>query len=165
MVLQQRLRTEVSQVKKETNFYLNNVEKGARMDKLKRKREREGQQVTLARQSLSVRTDKILVMLCCVPNRVSLPPPGGGQDVGLHSASDGGGDPSEEEEETTGQGPPHTGEEPIKCLPAGQDFQHRQVRLTLDWLWGRLRRPPSVTKEAELNTAVETVLSHGSCEL
>ncbi|XP_075882938.1 activator of basal transcription 1 isoform X3 [Nelusetta ayraudi] len=45
MVLQQRLRTEVSQVKKETNFYLNNVEKGARMDKLKRKREREGQQV------------------------------------------------------------------------------------------------------------------------
>lgn len=124
-------------MKKETNFYLNNVEKGARMDKLKRKREREGQQVTLARQSLSVRTDKILVMLCCVPNRVSLPPPGGGQDVGLHSASDGGGDPGEEEEETTGQGPPHTGEEPIKRLPAGQDFQRRQVRLTLDWLWGQ----------------------------
>lgn len=53
-MLQQRLRTEVSQVKKETNFYLNNVEKGARMDKLKRKREKEGQQVTLARLSLNV---------------------------------------------------------------------------------------------------------------
>lgn len=58
MVLQQRLRTEVSQVKKETNFYLNNVEKGARMDKLKRKREKEGQQVTLARLSLNVETAK-----------------------------------------------------------------------------------------------------------
>lgn len=45
MVLQQRLRTEVSQVKKETNFYLDNVEKGARMDKLRKKREREGEQV------------------------------------------------------------------------------------------------------------------------
>lgn len=58
MVLQQRLRTEVSQVKKETNFYLNNVEKGARMDKLKRKREKEGQQVTLARLSVNVETAK-----------------------------------------------------------------------------------------------------------
>lgn len=45
-MLQQRLRTEVSQVKKETNFYLNNVEKGTRMEKLKRKKEKEGQQVT-----------------------------------------------------------------------------------------------------------------------
>lgn len=45
MVLQQRLRTEVSQVKKETNFYLDNVEKSARMDKLRKKREREGEQV------------------------------------------------------------------------------------------------------------------------
>lgn len=144
-------------MKKETNFYLNNVEKGARMDKLKKKREREGQQVTLARLRLSVWTDESLVMLCCVPNRVSLPPPGGGQDVGLHSASDRGGDPGEEEEETAGQGPPHTGEEPVKRLPAGQDFQRRQVRVTLDWLWGqdcchlrlhfqRLRGPLSVMK-------------------
>lgn len=44
-VLQQRLRTEVSQAKRETNFYLNNVEKSAHMDKLKKKRQREGQQV------------------------------------------------------------------------------------------------------------------------
>lgn len=74
--------------------------------------------------------------------------------MGLHSASDGGGDPGEEEEETTGQGPPHTGEEPIQRLPAGQDFQRRQVRVTIDWSWGqRLRRSPSVTKGAELNTA------------
>lgn len=63
MVLQQRLRTEVSQVKKETNFYLNNVEKGARMDKLKRKREKEGQQVILARPSLNVWTAK--ASQCC----------------------------------------------------------------------------------------------------
>ncbi|XP_070696462.1 activator of basal transcription 1 [Pempheris klunzingeri] len=41
-VLQQRLRTEVSQAKRETNFYLNNVEKSAH---LRRKRQRDGQQV------------------------------------------------------------------------------------------------------------------------
>uniref|UniRef100_A0A3Q4B515 Activator of basal transcription 1 n=1 Tax=Mola mola TaxID=94237 RepID=A0A3Q4B515_MOLML len=45
MVLQQRLRTEVSQAKRETNFFLSNVDKSARMDKLRKKREREGQQV------------------------------------------------------------------------------------------------------------------------
>lgn len=44
-MLQQRLRTEVSQAKKETNFYLNNVDKSAHMDKLRKKRERDGQQV------------------------------------------------------------------------------------------------------------------------
>ncbi|KAG7220408.1 hypothetical protein INR49_018246 [Caranx melampygus] len=44
-VLQQRLRTEVSQAKRETNIYLNNVEKSAHMDKLKKKRQRDGQQV------------------------------------------------------------------------------------------------------------------------
>uniref|UniRef100_A0A3Q1CA54 Activator of basal transcription 1 n=1 Tax=Amphiprion ocellaris TaxID=80972 RepID=A0A3Q1CA54_AMPOC len=44
-VLQQRLRTEVSQAKKETNFYLNNVEKSAHLDKLKKKRQRDGEQV------------------------------------------------------------------------------------------------------------------------
>lgn len=38
MVLQQRLRTEVSQAKRETNFYLNNVDKSAHLDKLRRKR-------------------------------------------------------------------------------------------------------------------------------
>lgn len=62
--------------------------------------------------------------------------------MGLHSASDGGGNPDEEEEEegrrrqpeTTGQGPPHTGEEPIKRLPAGQDFQHQQIRVMPNWL-------------------------------
>ncbi|KAI3357044.1 hypothetical protein L3Q82_003688 [Scortum barcoo] len=43
-VLQQRLRTEVSQAKRETNFYLNNVDKSAHMDSL-RKRQRDGQQV------------------------------------------------------------------------------------------------------------------------
>lgn len=61
-------------MKKETNFYLNNVEKGARMDKLKRKREKEGQQVTLARPSPSVPTDGIPVLSRRVPTRVSLPP-------------------------------------------------------------------------------------------
>uniref|UniRef100_A0A3P8U405 Activator of basal transcription 1 n=1 Tax=Amphiprion percula TaxID=161767 RepID=A0A3P8U405_AMPPE len=45
-VLQQRLRTEVSQAKKETNFYLNNVEKSAHLDKLKKKRQRDGEQVS-----------------------------------------------------------------------------------------------------------------------
>lgn len=44
-VLQQRLRTEVSQAKKETNFYLNNVDKGEKMERLRRKRQRDGQQV------------------------------------------------------------------------------------------------------------------------
>lgn len=106
-------------MKKETNFYLNNVEKSARMAKLKRKREKEGQQVTLAHLSLIVRTSRGLLMLSYVINIVSLPTPGGGQDVGLHSASDRGGNPGEKEEETTGQGSPHTGEEPIKCLPSG----------------------------------------------
>ncbi|XP_053173804.1 activator of basal transcription 1 [Scomber japonicus] len=45
MVLQQRLRTEVSQAKRETNFYLSNVDKSAHMDKLKRKRQKDGQKV------------------------------------------------------------------------------------------------------------------------
>ncbi|KAM4562631.1 activator of basal transcription 1 [Odontesthes bonariensis] len=44
-VLQQRLRTEVSQAKRETNFYLNNVEKSAHLDKLRKKRQRAGEQV------------------------------------------------------------------------------------------------------------------------
>uniref|UniRef100_A0A3B5AA97 Activator of basal transcription 1 n=1 Tax=Stegastes partitus TaxID=144197 RepID=A0A3B5AA97_9TELE len=44
-VLQQRLRTEVSQAKKETSFYLNNVEKSAHLDKLRKKRQRDGEQV------------------------------------------------------------------------------------------------------------------------
>uniref|UniRef100_A0A3B3DG81 Activator of basal transcription 1 n=3 Tax=Oryzias melastigma TaxID=30732 RepID=A0A3B3DG81_ORYME len=44
-VLQQRLRTEVSQAKRETNFYLNNVEKSARMDDKGRKRRSQAEQV------------------------------------------------------------------------------------------------------------------------
>uniref|UniRef100_UPI0037E8B629 activator of basal transcription 1 n=1 Tax=Semicossyphus pulcher TaxID=241346 RepID=UPI0037E8B629 len=44
-VLQQRLRTEVSQAKRETNFYLNNVERSAHLDNMRRKRRRDGQQV------------------------------------------------------------------------------------------------------------------------
>ncbi|KAM6982023.1 activator of basal transcription 1, partial [Tautogolabrus adspersus] len=44
-VLQQRLRTEVSQAKRETNFYLNNVERSAHLDNVRRKRQRDGQQV------------------------------------------------------------------------------------------------------------------------
>lgn len=44
-MLQQRLRTEVSQAKRETNFYLNNVDKSARLEKLRKKRKHEGQQV------------------------------------------------------------------------------------------------------------------------
>ncbi|XP_036959886.1 activator of basal transcription 1 [Acanthopagrus latus] len=44
-VLQQRLRTEVSQAKRETNFYLNNVDKSTHLDKLRKKRRRDGQQV------------------------------------------------------------------------------------------------------------------------
>ncbi|KAM7405375.1 hypothetical protein PAMP_012642 [Pampus punctatissimus] len=44
-VMQQRLRTEVSQAKRETNFYLNNVDKSAHLDKLRKKRQRDGQQV------------------------------------------------------------------------------------------------------------------------
>ncbi|XP_008400557.1 activator of basal transcription 1 isoform X2 [Poecilia reticulata] len=41
-VLQQRLRAEVSQAKKETSFYLNNVEKS---EHLRKKRQRDGEQV------------------------------------------------------------------------------------------------------------------------
>ncbi|KAG7520766.1 activator of basal transcription 1 [Solea senegalensis] len=45
MVLKQRLRTEISQAKRETNFYLNNVEKSAHMnDKRRRKRRQDGPQ-------------------------------------------------------------------------------------------------------------------------
>ncbi|XP_015252812.1 PREDICTED: activator of basal transcription 1 [Cyprinodon variegatus] len=47
-VLKQRLRTEVSQAKKETNFYLNNVEKSSRMEKLRRKRQKVGEQVRIS---------------------------------------------------------------------------------------------------------------------
>ncbi|XP_034392935.1 activator of basal transcription 1 [Cyclopterus lumpus] len=43
-VLQQRLRTEVSQAKRETNFYLSNVDKSAHLDTLRRKRQRDGQE-------------------------------------------------------------------------------------------------------------------------
>ncbi|KAJ0036521.1 hypothetical protein NQD34_005198 [Periophthalmus magnuspinnatus] len=43
-VLQQRLRTEVSQAKRETNFYLANVDKGERMERQRKKRQRDGQQ-------------------------------------------------------------------------------------------------------------------------
>lgn len=43
-VLQQRLRTEVSQAKRETNFYLNNVDKGEKMERQRKKRQRDGQQ-------------------------------------------------------------------------------------------------------------------------
>ncbi|KAM8862266.1 activator of basal transcription 1 isoform 2-T6 [Spinachia spinachia] len=44
-VLQQRLRTEVSQAKRETNFYLSNVDKSAHLDLVRRKRRKDGQQV------------------------------------------------------------------------------------------------------------------------
>ncbi|XP_027866194.1 activator of basal transcription 1 [Xiphophorus couchianus] len=44
-VLQQRLRAEVSQAKKETSFYLNNVEKSAHLEHLRKKRQRDGEQV------------------------------------------------------------------------------------------------------------------------
>ncbi|XP_069383680.1 activator of basal transcription 1 isoform X2 [Paralichthys olivaceus] len=44
-VQQQRLRTEVSQAKRETNFYLNNVDKSSHMDKDRKKRRRDGGQV------------------------------------------------------------------------------------------------------------------------
>ncbi|XP_019716307.1 activator of basal transcription 1 [Hippocampus comes] len=40
MVLHQRLRTEVSQAKRETNFYMDNVDKSARMDKESKKGKR-----------------------------------------------------------------------------------------------------------------------------
>lgn len=43
-VLQQRLRTEVSQAKRETNFYLNNVDKGEKMERQRKKRQRAGEQ-------------------------------------------------------------------------------------------------------------------------
>ncbi|XP_017296946.1 activator of basal transcription 1 [Kryptolebias marmoratus] len=44
-VLQQRLRAEVSQAKRETNFYLNNVEKSTHLDKMRKKRQRDGEQM------------------------------------------------------------------------------------------------------------------------
>lgn len=60
--------------------------------------------------------------------------------MGLHSASDRRGNPNEEEKEehcyteASGQSSPHTAEEPIKRLSAGQDFQLQQIRVTADWL-------------------------------
>ncbi|KAF7646602.1 hypothetical protein LDENG_00184900 [Lucifuga dentata] len=45
MVLQQRLRTEVSQAKRETNFYLNNVDKSLHLDKQRKRKQKDGQQV------------------------------------------------------------------------------------------------------------------------
>lgn len=47
-VLQQRLRTEVSQAKRETSFYLSNVDKSAHLEKLRKRRKQEGQQVKLS---------------------------------------------------------------------------------------------------------------------
>ncbi|KAJ8015875.1 hypothetical protein DPEC_G00001070 [Dallia pectoralis] len=44
-VLQQRLRTEISQAKRETNFYLANVEKSQNMDKLRKRREKKGEKI------------------------------------------------------------------------------------------------------------------------
>ncbi|KAJ8371164.1 hypothetical protein SKAU_G00111920 [Synaphobranchus kaupii] len=44
-VRQQRLRTEISQAKRETNFYLANVEKSQNLDKLRKKRQRKGEAV------------------------------------------------------------------------------------------------------------------------
>ncbi|KAM4737602.1 activator of basal transcription 1 [Anableps anableps] len=44
-VLQQRLRAEVSQAKKESSFYLDNVEKSCRLEQLRRRRQRDGEQV------------------------------------------------------------------------------------------------------------------------
>uniref|UniRef100_A0A673BDD2 Activator of basal transcription 1 n=1 Tax=Sphaeramia orbicularis TaxID=375764 RepID=A0A673BDD2_9TELE len=41
-VLQQRLRTKCPRPREKTNFYLNNVDKGAHMDKDRRKRQRDG---------------------------------------------------------------------------------------------------------------------------
>lgn len=66
----------------------------------------------------------------------SVLPSGGGEGVGLHSASDRRGNPDEEEKEehcypeASGQSSPHTAEEPIKRLSAGQDFQLQQIRVT-----------------------------------
>lgn len=62
--------------------------------------------------------------------------------MGLHSAPDGGRDSDEEKEEklcfpeASGQGPTHRAEEPVERLPAGQDFQLQQIRVTAE---GRIR--------------------------
>ncbi|XP_061745298.1 activator of basal transcription 1-like [Nerophis ophidion] len=45
MVLKQRLRTEVSQAKRETNFYLDAVDKSAHMDKVRKRKKDDAQQV------------------------------------------------------------------------------------------------------------------------
>lgn len=47
-MLQQRLRAEVSQAKRETSFYLSNVDKSAHLEKLRKRRKQEGQQVKLS---------------------------------------------------------------------------------------------------------------------
>ncbi|XP_023691647.2 activator of basal transcription 1 [Paramormyrops kingsleyae] len=44
-VRQQRLRTEISQAKRETNFYLANVEKSQNLERLRKKREKSGEEV------------------------------------------------------------------------------------------------------------------------
>ncbi|KAL4646287.1 activator of basal transcription 1 [Arapaima gigas] len=45
-VRQQRLRTEISQAKRETNFYLANVEKSQNLEKLRKKKEKRGESMT-----------------------------------------------------------------------------------------------------------------------
>lgn len=109
------------------------------MDKLRKKREREGQQVNLLTRTSQQRSGVAVTTITLTVSCLILS--GGGEDVGLHSAPDGGGNPDAEEEEqelchpeAPGQSPPHSGEEPIKRLSAGQDFQCQQVRLTGDWL-------------------------------
>lgn len=125
-VLQQRLRTEVSQAKRETNFYLNNVEKSTKMDKLRQKRLRDGAQV-------STPTD-IIAESCDTDGKTMWLLSGGGEDVGLHSAPHRGRDSDEEEHypKAPGQSPPHATEEPIECLTAGQDFQLRPIKVTVE---------------------------------
>ncbi|TRY72810.1 hypothetical protein DNTS_009512 [Danionella cerebrum] len=45
MVYQQRMRNEISQAKKETNFYLESVEKSQKMEKFRKKKEKKGELV------------------------------------------------------------------------------------------------------------------------
>lgn len=87
---------------------------------------------TAGKFKLHRRNQKVLIKLRFVSVKLYLQSSGGREDVGLHAATDRGGDPEEETEilrppEAPGQGPPPSPEEPIKCLPAGQDFQFQSV--------------------------------------
>lgn len=161
-VLQQRLRTEVSQAKRETNFYLNNVEKRAHLDQVKKKKLRDGKQVQ--RKNTMAQSQESL----SGSYNLHLSPLGRGKDMGLHTETDRRGDPDEEEEEDgsyepeePGQDFPCAAEEPIKCLTPGQDLQLQKIRVR----WANHRRSLMTPRPPQILHDGKTVNNYTNGEL